>query len=123
MFDPNDKRSVDRRARRQRLEAARASDDIRAVMTLPEGRRFIHGVLGLCGLRESAWRPGGLDAQRSQDFALGRQSIGLEILQQVEAHAHAEAEQMMAEARKAAAEKRQLEEAEDMAAETETIDG
>jgi len=119
MFDPNDKRQVDRRARRERLEQVRASDDLLAVMRTIEGRRFVHGLLGLCGLRESAWRPGDLTAQRQQDYQLGRQSVGLEILREVEIHAGQEAEQMMAEARAHAAELKAILDAEAVEADGE----
>jgi|GEM_PF-682563 len=126
MFDPNNKRQVDQRKRRERLEDVRASDDMLAVMRTPEGRRFVHGLLGLCGLRESAWRPGGDDAARQQDFTLGRQSVGIDLLQNIEQHASDETELMMREARAAAAEKRAIEKAEDVDAEgeqQEQIDG
>ena len=123
MYDPNNKKAVDQRAKRERLDQVRAADDLRAIMQTPEGRRFMHGLLGLCGLRESAWRPGDASAQRQQDYVLGRQSVGLEVLQAVEAHAGPLAEQMMAEARQAEAERKATEEAEDMTVEQEQADG
>ena len=119
MFDPNDKRQVDQRAKRERLDGARAADDVLVVMRTPEGRRFVHGLLGLTGLRESAWRSGGADAARQQDFQLGRQSVGLDLLQNIELHAGAETELMMSEARAAAAERRAIEQAEEAEAEGE----
>lgn len=123
MFDPNDKKQVDQRARRERLEQARAADDVLVVMRTPEGRRFVHGLLGLCGMRESAYRPGDLTAQRHQDYQLGRQSVGFDLLREVETHAAAEAEQMMAEARAAATERQQILEAEAVEGEQEQTDG
>lgn len=125
MYSPNDKKQVDQRARRERLEEARAQDDIIAVMRTPEGRRFVHGLLGLTGLRESAWRPGDASSARQQDYQLGRQSVGLDVLQNIELHASAETELMMSEARSAAAERRAIEQAEEIGAdeEQEKIDG
>lgn len=121
-YDPNDKKQVEKRKRREKLADVRAADDVRAVMGTPEGRRLVNGLIGLSGVRDSSYRPGHLDQQRHQDYLLGRQSVGLQLLEQIETHAPNETELMTAEARKDAAELRATLEAEniDAAAEDQT---
>lgn len=125
MYDAGDKKQVDQRQKRQKLADARAGDDVRAVMSTEWGRRFVHGVLGLSGVRDSVYRPGDLSHQRHQDYLLGRQSVGLQILEQIERYALHETERMAAEARAAAKETQETEEAElqDVPAEQEQSDG
>lgn len=106
--DPNDSREVrtkeqmvERRAERM---AQQVRDDIREVMSTPEGRRFLHSTLWqLCEVQNHQYRPGGLPEQRDQDYLLGRQSIGLQLLEQLEAHAPDESLEMRAEAKALAA--------------------
>lgn len=122
LYDPNDKKQVDQRTKRAKLAQAQAVDDVRAVMATPEGRRFVNGLLGLTGLRDSVYRPGHVDQQRHQDYLLGRQSIGLQLLEQIEAHAALETDLMTAEARADAKERAETEAAEAIDAEAESED-
>lgn len=125
-YDPNDKKQVEKRENRERLAARRAGDDVLAVMKTEAGRRVVNGLIGLCEVRSSAYRPGLTDQQRHQDYILGRQSVGLQLLDQIELHAPSETELMTAEARRDAAELRAIEEAEAMdqaESEQESADG
>lgn len=124
-YDPNDKKQVEKREQRERLADRRAGDDVLAVMSTPEGRRLMNGLIGLSGVRESPFRPGHLDQQRMQDYLLGRQSVGLQVLEQIEQHAPDQTELMTAEARRDAAELKATLEAEavDAGQNTEQNDG
>lgn len=110
--NPNDARQVQKAQQREKLETARAAEDLQAVMATGEGRRFVNGLLGLCDIRNDGYVPGGPDAQRHQDYLAGRRSIGIELLGQIESHAPRQTELMTAEARKAAEDRRLAEEAE-----------
>lgn len=105
--DINDRRDVQtkeqlvkyREERREQMVAR----DLQTVMGTPEGRRFMHGVLKqLCEIHAFMYRPGGLPEQRDQDYLLGRQSVGLQLLEQIEKHAHPLTLHMTAEAKAAA---------------------
>ena len=105
MHDPNDARQVRQAEQLERIAQDRVADDLCAVMGSEQGRRFVHGLLGLCDLRSDGYVPGGPEAQRHQDYMAGRRSIGIEMLGQIEQHAPQQTELMTAEARQAAAEK------------------
>lgn len=111
MHDPNDAKQVREAEKREKLALARAADDVRAVMGTEPGRRFVNGLLGLCDIRADGYVPGGPEAQRHQDYMAGRRSIGIELLGQIEQHAPQQTELMTAEARDAAVEKQQADEA------------
>ncbi len=111
--DPNDVRAVQKAQQREKLETARAADDLQAVMDTPAGRRFVNGILGLCDVRNDGYVPGGRKAQRHQDYLAGRRSIGIKLLGQIESHAPKQTELMTAEARKAAEDRRLAEEADE----------
>lgn len=105
--DPNDSREVRTKEQlveiREQRQADQAVNDTRMVMSTPEGRRWMHGVLKqLCEIHQHMFRAGGLPEQRQQDYLLGRQSIGLQLLEQIETHAHSETLTMTAEAKAAA---------------------
>lgn len=102
--DINDSREVRTKEqfveRREQRMAQQVRDDIRMVMSTPEGRRFMHSTLWqLCEVQAHMYRPGALPEQRDQDYLLGRQSIGLQLLEQLETHAPAESLAMRAEAK------------------------
>ncbi len=99
MHDPNDARQVRRPSSCEKLAEERVADDLRAVMGTEPGRRFVHGLLGLCDIRSDGYVPGGLEAQRHQDYRAGRRSIGIELLGELERHAPEMTELMSAEAR------------------------
>ena len=99
MHDPNDARQVRRAEQLEKLAEERVADDLRAVMATEPGRRVMHGLLGLCDIRSDGYVPGGLEAQRHQDFRAGRRSIGIELLGVLERHAPEMTELMAAEAR------------------------
>ena len=99
MHDPNDARQVRQAEQRERLAQDRVADDLCAVMATDAGRRFMHGLLGLCDIRSDGYVPGGLEAQRHQDYRAGRRSIGIELLGELERHAPEMTELMSAEAR------------------------
>lgn len=125
-YDPNEKRDVEKRAQREKLAERTAADDVRAVMDIEPGRRFVNGLLGLCDLRGDGYVRGGKAAQREQDYLAGRRSVGIDLLGQIEIHAMEQTQLMTAEARKAEAEERAMQEAEqiDSVEETqETTDG
>ncbi len=99
MHDPNDTRQVRQAEQLERLEQERIADDLCAVMGTQRGRRFVHGLLGLCDIRSDGYVPGGPEAQRHQDYMAGRRSIGIELLGELERHAPDFTEQMSTEAR------------------------
>jgi hypothetical protein len=99
MHDPNDARQVRRAEQLHRLEQERVADDLYAVMSTEQGRRFVHGLLGLCDIRSDGYVPGGAEAQRHQDYMAGRRSVGIELLGELERHAPEQTEQMSTEAR------------------------
>ena len=99
MHDANDARQVREAERREREARERVADDLCAVMATEAGRRFIHGLLGLCDIRGDGYVPGGLEAQRHQDYRAGRRSIGIELLGELERHAPEMTELMSTEAR------------------------
>lgn len=118
-YDPNDPRKVGRRTQRQKLEIKRAADERIAVMSTPEGRRFVYRFIASCHVLESAWCPGGPDMARLQDFRLGEQSAGHRMTQEIEASAPALTAMMMDEARQAKAVEEQTQAAEDIDQSTE----
>lgn len=99
MHDPNDARQVRHAEQLERLAQDRVADDLCAVMVTEQGRRFVHGLLGLCDIRSDGYVPGGPEAQRHQDYMAGRRSIGIELLGELERHAPELTEQMSHEAR------------------------
>lgn len=111
MHDPNDAKQVREAQKREKLAEARAADDLKFVMGTEQGRRLINGLLGLCGIRSDGYVPGGIEAQRHQDYLAGRRSIGIELLGQLEQHAPQQTELMTAEARQAEAERQLADEA------------
>jgi len=99
MHDPNEARQV-REAERLAKEAQeRVADDLCSVMATEAGRHFMHGLLGLCDIRSDGYVPGGLEAQRHQDYRAGRRSIGIELLGELERHTPDMTELMSVEAR------------------------
>lgn len=99
MHDPNDARQVRQAEQLERIAQDRVADDLCAVMGTEQGRRFVHGLLGLCDIRGDGYVPGGPEAQRHQDYMAGRRSIGIELLGELERHAPELTEQMSGEAR------------------------
>ena len=99
MHDPNDARQVREAERLEKQAQERIADDLCAVMATESGRRFMHGLLGLCDIRSDGYVPGGLEAQRHQDYRAGRRSIGIELLGELERHTPDMTELMSAEAR------------------------
>lgn len=102
--DINDRREVQTKEQLVELREKRMADqvtlDTRMIMSTPEGRRFMHSTLWqLCEVQAHMYRPGALPEQRDQDYLLGRQSIGLQLLQQLETHTPAESLKMRAEAK------------------------
>jgi hypothetical protein len=97
--DPNDTRQVRQAEQLERLAQDRVADDLQAVMETEQGRRFVNGLLGLCDIRSDGYVPGGLEAQRHQDYRAGRRSIGIELLAELERHAPEMTELMSMEAR------------------------
>lgn len=63
-----------------RLQAEQATNDLRAVMGTPEGRRFMWGLLGETGLYRSSYHPSALI-----HFNEGQRSIGLSLLGRITA--------------------------------------
>jgi hypothetical protein len=99
MHDPNDARQVREAERREREAQERVADDLCTVMATEAGRRFMHGLLGLCDIRSDGYVAGGREAQRHQDYRAGRRSIGIELLGELERHAPGMTELMSTEAR------------------------
>ena len=99
MHDPNDARQVREAERLEKQAQERIADDLCAVMATESGRRFMHGLLGLCDIRSDGYVPGGLEAQRHQDYRAGRRSIGIELLGELECHVPEMTELMSTEAR------------------------
>lgn len=64
-----------------RLQVEQATNDLRAVMGTPEGRRFVWGLLGECGLYRSSYHPSALI-----HFNEGQRSIGLALLARLNDH-------------------------------------
>lgn len=68
-----------------REKAARDEQDLRAslaaMLATADGKRVVFWLLGRCGIYANAFDPGSEAAERYQ---LGRQSIGLEILQKLD---------------------------------------
>lgn len=61
-----------------RLQAEQATNDLRAVMGTPEGRRFMWALLGECGLFRSSYHPSALI-----HFNEGQRSIGLSLMARI----------------------------------------
>lgn len=99
MHDPNDARQVRLVEQIEKHKKERIADDLCTVMASEQGRRFVHGLLGLCDIRSDGYVPGGPEAQRHQDYMAGRRSIGIELLGELERHAPTLTEQMSSEAR------------------------
>lgn len=99
MHDPNDARQVRHAEQLEKLAQERVAEDLCAVMAAESGRRFVHGLLGLCDIRSDGYVPGGPEAQRHQDYRAGRRSIGIELLGELERHTPEMTELMSAEAR------------------------
>ena len=99
MHDPNDARQVRQAQRLEKQAQEHVADDLNAVMATEQGRRFVHGLLGLCDIRSDGYVPGGPEAQRHQDYRAGRRSIGIELLGQLERHTRDMTELMSVEAR------------------------
>ena len=99
MHDPNDARQVRAAEQLEKQAQERVADDVGAVMATEQGRRFVHGLLGLCDIRSDGYVPGGAEAQRHQDYMAGRRSIGIELLSELERYAPHLTELMTEEAR------------------------
>lgn len=63
-----------------RIQVEQAANDLRTVMGTPEGRRFMWGLLGECGLYRSSYHPSALI-----HFNEGQRSIGLSLLGRITA--------------------------------------
>ncbi len=55
MHDPNDARQVREAERLEKQAQERVADDLCAVMATESGRRFMHGLLGLCDIRSDGY--------------------------------------------------------------------
>lgn len=93
--------------------AAQETEDLRAVLATPEGRRVLNGILGLTGIYGRSYTGEALSMAHLE----GRREIGITLLEKIKAQAPGsylamlreslEAETLIAERRREAAEKDQ----------------
>ena len=74
-LNPEARKEEDRKAAEQRRK--RELNDIRKVLSLPEGRRLIWRMLGLCGMFRTVYIPKDTNATFVE---IGKKEIGLGIL-------------------------------------------
>lgn len=68
--------SAEKRANRLKEQAC---NDMRQILSTPEGRRFIWGLLGFCRINESSYDPSGSKVY----FQEGIRNVGLKVLADV----------------------------------------
>jgi hypothetical protein len=73
-----DEKQVKEGAKREKSHRDREIDDIRQVMSSPQGRRFIWRLLGHCGVYESIW-----EASAKIHYNAGKQDVGHFLLAEV----------------------------------------
>jgi hypothetical protein len=80
-YDPleSEKQKEDDRKKRESTRK-RELNDIRKVLSLPEGRRVIWRILGNCGMFRSPYTPKDTNATFVE---IGKKEIGLQVLQDV----------------------------------------
>jgi hypothetical protein len=81
------------KAEAERIENEQVIADLRAVMDLPAGRRFMWRTLAATGLYRSSYHPSALI-----HFNEGQRSIGLTLLAEITAHCPDQYLKMQAEA-------------------------
>ena len=74
-------------------QAHQAREDLRAVLSTPEGRRFAWSILSACGVYARSFTGEPL----SSAFNEGRRSVGIEILERIEAQAPGSYQTMLKE--------------------------
>lgn len=74
------KRNRELQKKRQQ-ERNRLIDDIKWVLSKPQGRRCVLWILSICRVWWGTYVPGGVEAQRASDFNEGRRDIGLALIE------------------------------------------
>lgn len=82
---------------KQKRRIEQQANDLRAVMSTPEGRRFVWDLLGECGTFQLGWSPSAEIHLRA-----GMRSVGLGLFARVHADCFNEYQAMEREAREAA---------------------
>lgn len=75
-FNAADPSQVRERGRKDKREIEKAQDDLRAVLALPQGRRFLWRLLATCGTNKSSFHPSGQVFAHNE----GRRSVGVEVM-------------------------------------------
>jgi hypothetical protein len=80
-YDPTDPDAVADRERRGAVRQTRDRADLRAVLAMPEGRRWVWRVLECGGAFQTSYDP---ESPLRMAFAEGRRSIGLWLLAEMQ---------------------------------------
>lgn len=94
LYDPTDPDAVASEERRVAREIERHKADLRAVLAMPEGRRWLWRVLEQTAAFRASYDP---DSPIRMAFAEGRRSTGLWLLAELQAAAPGEFAQLIAE--------------------------
>ena len=109
-YDANDKGKVEKRARREKLKAKQAADDLADLMKDERFRRFVHARLAACHI----WTPSFSSDPYQTAFAEGERNVGLRLFADCEDAAPLETAMMIAEASGAKRQEQAVQAAEDM---------
>lgn len=82
-YDPSNPVDVKEMRALDQLNAGNAIEDLRKILSLPEGRRLIYRILDFCGLQRAAFEPSG---SRSY-YDNGQRSVGAMLTKDMEDHA------------------------------------
>lgn len=74
-FNAGEETQVKKRVRKEELEARQAEDDLRAVMAMVQGRRFIWRWLGITGIHRTSFSTNALTMAKDE----GRRNVGLQL--------------------------------------------
>jgi len=94
MYDPTDPAQVEAEERRIARELQRHQTDLRTVLSMPEGRRWLWRVLEQTAAFRASYDP---DSPIRMAFAEGRRSTGLWLLAELQAAAPGEFAALIAE--------------------------
>ena len=84
----------------EKLKAELELADVKSVMSLPAGRRFVWSLLDACGVWSASFRE---SSQRLSDVLEGRRSVGLMLMQHLQQKLAREYSAMVLEAAQAEA--------------------
>ena len=73
VYNAADEGQVKGRQKKEVREGIQAGIDIKAVMSTPEGRRFMHRLIGFCGIHQPSFNTNAL----AMAFREGHRNVGL----------------------------------------------